>query len=72
MYLKKVISKKIGKSLFSVGILKTINNKSSARCIKTNLEGREGLIMPTWNPPVFLNVYGAQKSIPRNEFRQPM
>jgi hypothetical protein len=21
--------------------------------------------------PVFLNVYGAQKSIPRNEFRQP-
>jgi hypothetical protein len=22
--------------------------------------------------PVFLNVYGAQKSIPRNEFRQPM
>ncbi len=25
------------------------------------------------NPePVFLNVYGAQESIPRNEFRQPM
>jgi hypothetical protein len=22
--------------------------------------------------PVFLNVYGAQESIPRNEFRQPM
>ncbi len=22
--------------------------------------------------PVFLNVYGAQKSIPRNEFPQPM
>jgi hypothetical protein len=22
--------------------------------------------------PVFLNVYGVQKSIPRNEFRQPM
>jgi hypothetical protein len=22
--------------------------------------------------PLFLNVYGAQKSIPRNEFRQPM
>jgi hypothetical protein len=22
--------------------------------------------------PVFLNVYGAQVSIPRNEFRQPM
>jgi hypothetical protein len=23
-------------------------------------------------PPVFLNVYGAQGSIPRNEFRHPM
>ncbi len=22
--------------------------------------------------PVFLNVYGAQESIPRNEFRRPM
>ncbi len=22
--------------------------------------------------PVFLNVYGAQESIPRNEFRQPL
>jgi hypothetical protein len=22
--------------------------------------------------PVFLNVYGAQESIPRNEFRQPI
>jgi hypothetical protein len=22
--------------------------------------------------PVFLNVYGAEESIPRNEFRQPM
>jgi hypothetical protein len=22
--------------------------------------------------PVYLNVYGAQESIPRNEFRQPM
>ncbi len=26
-----------------------------------------------WIPkPVFLNVYGAKESIPRNEFRQPM
>ncbi len=25
-----------------------------------------------WPKPVFLNVYGAQESIPRNEFRQPM
>ncbi len=24
-----------------------------------------------WTEPVFLNVYGAQESIPRNEFRQP-
>jgi hypothetical protein len=22
--------------------------------------------------PVFLNIYGAQESIPRNQFRQPM
>jgi hypothetical protein len=25
-----------------------------------------------YTEPVFLNVYGAQESIPRNEFRQPM
>ncbi len=25
-----------------------------------------------YSEPVFLNVYGAQESIPRNEFRQPM
>jgi hypothetical protein len=25
-----------------------------------------------WPKHVFLNVYGAQESIPRNEFRQPM
>ena len=25
-----------------------------------------------WAEPVFLNVYGAQESIPKNEFRQPM
>jgi hypothetical protein len=25
-----------------------------------------------FSEPVFLNVYGAQESIPRNEFRQPM
>ncbi len=25
-----------------------------------------------WPEPVFLNVYGAQESIPRNEFRQPI
>jgi hypothetical protein len=30
-----------------------------------------GAICPT-PEPVFLNVYGAQESIPRNEFRQPM
>ncbi len=34
MYLKKVIRKKIGKNLFFVGILKTIDNKSSAWCFK--------------------------------------
>jgi hypothetical protein len=30
------------------------------------------LILITHYEPVFLNVYGAQESIPRNEFRQPM
>jgi hypothetical protein len=45
--------------------------------------GRGGRIIPRINvfqvhieavytEPVFLNVYGAQESIPRNEFRQPM
>jgi hypothetical protein len=27
---------------------------------------------PQRTEPVFLNVYGAKESIPRNEFRQPM
>jgi hypothetical protein len=33
-------------------------------------EGTEGSVISA--EPVFLNVYGAQESIPRNEFRQPM
>ncbi len=28
--------------------------------------------LPVYTEPVFLNVYGAPESIPRNEFRQPM
>ncbi len=28
--------------------------------------------LPGYPEPVFLNVYGALESIPRNEFRQPM
>ncbi len=32
-------------------------------------QGRDVL---EYTEPVFLNVYGAQDSIPRNEFRQPM
>ncbi len=28
--------------------------------------------VPSSPEPVFLNVYGAQESIPRKEFRQPM
>jgi hypothetical protein len=36
-------------------------------------EGIDPLPINTGEPePVFLNVYGAQESIPRNEFRQPM
>jgi hypothetical protein len=30
------------------------------------------LLAPLGTEPVFLNIYGAQESIPRNEFRQPM
>ncbi len=30
------------------------------------------LIVGDCTEPVFLNVYGVQESIPRNEFRQPM
>jgi hypothetical protein len=30
------------------------------------------LLMFFFPEPVFLKVYGAQESIPRNEFRQPM
>jgi hypothetical protein len=39
------------------------------------LKGKNPLnkILPVdWTEPVFLNVYEARKSIPRNEFRQPI
>jgi hypothetical protein len=36
----------------------------------------QSLTVTSWHwgiyEPVFLNIYGAQESIPRNEFRQPM
>ncbi len=48
----------------------------------TNTDGHQDRCssaqLPRWQQvvqypePVFLNVYGAQESIPRNEFRQPM
>jgi hypothetical protein len=44
--------------------------------------GVTGGVLPFWpgvpssvnfsSEPVFLNIYGAQESIPRNEFRKPM
>jgi hypothetical protein len=34
--------------------------------------GAAGSLPMSTAEPVFLNVYGAQESIPRNEFRQPM
>jgi hypothetical protein len=43
-------------------------------CIKNGpQETRAGIFKPIWSHElVFLNVYGALESIPRNEFRQPM
>ncbi len=40
----------------------------------SSLSGRyDNPICRTWPPePVFVKVYGAQESIPRNRFRQPM
>jgi hypothetical protein len=35
-------------------------------------QGVKRPVMISLPEPVFLNVYGAQESIPRNEFRQPM
>jgi hypothetical protein len=52
------------------------------RVLQWTADDLEGLMIPLFTvtqriPPreaesVFLNVYGAQESIPRNEFRQPM
>jgi hypothetical protein len=39
-------------------------NRKSKTCGKENVD--------YMSEPVFLNVYRAQESIPRNEFRQPM
>jgi hypothetical protein len=44
---------------------------------KTTLEIQEAMAtfgrkQEEESEPVFLNVYGAQESIPRNKFRQPM
>ncbi len=49
--------------------LLNINIVSSASGVK---EGGGGDMNVSSAEPVFLNVYGAQESIPRNEFRQPM
>jgi hypothetical protein len=35
-------------------------------------KGGQEKILIFFPEPVFLNVYGAQESIPRNEFRQPI
>ncbi len=42
-------------------------------CFRENWVYKFGHRWDKWyTEPIFLNVYGAQKSIPRNEFRQPM
>jgi hypothetical protein len=40
-------------------------------CIAAEWDESMQLLGPL-SEPVFLNVYGAQELIPRNEFRQPM
>ncbi len=49
---------------------------SSPLSMDQNVRGRQIAVRPTRQlirpEPVFLNVYGAQESIPRNEFRKPM
>jgi hypothetical protein len=56
-----------------------VSKKISERCFyNSNMQYRmpETLIQNEWPEvniwPVFLNIYGAQESIPRNEFHQPM
>jgi hypothetical protein len=48
--------------------------KSFNFTIKNSLQKQPGGIdsLESITEPVFFNVYGAQKSIPRNEFHQPM
>ncbi len=42
------------------------------RCIVFVYVQQVGRELPRQREPVFLNGYGAQESIPRNEFRQPI
>jgi hypothetical protein len=51
-----------GKIRESVGGQRKTDDIYGGKCLR-------GLLYPE---PVFLNVYEAQESIPRNEFRQPM
>jgi hypothetical protein len=44
----------------------------SRRSSTRNKKARYLYSVPHCPEPVFLNVYRAQESIPRNEFRQPM
>ncbi len=46
--------------------------RTTAGMIGTEDGGGGGDLLQAQSEPVFLNVYGAQELIPRNEFRQPM
>jgi hypothetical protein len=56
-----------------------LSKTNRANIFKTIMEPRirfQGIdsasLWPGWPEPVFLNFYGAQESIPTNEFRRPM
>ncbi len=65
-------------SFFSVifggsGKIATKDRNRPFHARRMNLYNYLHLSWITWiREPLFLNVYGAQESIPRNEFRQPM
>ncbi len=56
------------KDYFFIGLKKLIKNVRS----HLNLQMEDLAGERETSEPVFLNVYGAPESIPRNEFRQPM
>jgi hypothetical protein len=58
---------------WKVGNRKGLNKRLKGHCVDGAKKVADKRALPTTRvQPVFLNVYGVQESIPRNEFRQPM